>query len=323
MKEIVVISGKGGTGKTSVAASLAVLGGRVVVADCDVDAADLHLILEPTIMQSGDFSGGKSAVIQSEACVGCGVCADACRFRAIALDGPGNDVIAKTYNVDELRCEGCGLCERLCPTGAIQLHDRLSGEWFVSTTRVGPMVHAKLGIAAENSGKLVSLVREKARRKADEEGIDLVIIDGPPGIGCPVIATLTGADLVLIVTEPSRSALHDMERVCELTRHFGLPTVICINKCDVHAELALDVEKRARELGFPIVGRIPFDPVVTRAQCEGRTVVEHTNGKTQEEIQALWSRMILALNRNDNPVSTRMEIGALALDPSCETPVSR
>ncbi|GAG12547.1 unnamed protein product, partial [marine sediment metagenome] len=217
MKELVVISGKGGTGKTSIVAAFASLVKNAVFADCDVDAADLHLVLEPKIMQKSDFSGGKRAAIVAEKCSGCGKCQELCRFDAIHLNGEGNNVVDKTFTVDSIACEGCKVCVEFCPVDAIEFNDCINGQWFISDTRFGPMVHAKLGIAEENSGKLVTLIRKEAKRIATEEEKDLIIIDGSPGIGCPVIASITGAELVLIITEPTLSGKHDLGRVADLT----------------------------------------------------------------------------------------------------------
>ena len=212
MKEIVVISGKGGTGKTSLSASFAALAERAGVADCDVDAPNLAIVLQPQIERSTPFTGGKIAVPDRDACTACGCCAESCRFEAIALEVPADDRDRESAVVDRLACEGCGVCAVVCPEGAIRLEPVVNGEWFISRTRHGPFVHAQLGIGQENSGKLVALVRKEARALAKRESLDLLISDGPPGIGCPVIASIGGADLVLIVTEPTVSALHDFER---------------------------------------------------------------------------------------------------------------
>ena len=240
MKEIVVVSGKGGTGKTSVTASLAVLAERPVLADCDVDASDLYLVLAPRILERHEFFGGRKAVVREADCLGCGDCRRRCRFGAVARRdrSPAGQVFA----VDPFSCEGCGVCVRFCPASAIDFPERSCGEWMVSATRCGPMVHARLGIAAENSGKLVSTVRREARRVAEAEGRSLIVVDGPPGIGCPVIASLTGASLVLAVTEPTLSGEHDLARVLDLARHFGIPSAVCVNKWDINPEAAVGIE---------------------------------------------------------------------------------
>lgn len=285
MRELVIISGKGGTGKTSVTASFAVLAEAPVIADCDVDAADMHLILAPRVRQRHPFRAGHEAVICRRKCTGCGVCQTLCRFGAIAPDRDGNG--SPVYAVDPVACEGCGVCVRFCPEQAIDFPERLCGEWMVSETRCGPMVHARLGVAAENSGKLVSTVRKEARRIAEERHQGLILIDGPPGIGCPVIASLTGADLVLAVTEPTVSGEHDLHRVLSLTRHFDIPTAVCVNKWDINPQMTERIEAAARQNGARVAGRIRYDPAVTGAQMEGRAVVE-TVAPCVDDIKALW-----------------------------------
>lgn len=237
-QEITVISGKGGTGKTTVTAALAQLAHEPILADNDVDAADLHLLLTPIVREGHDFIGGTKATVMSDACIGCGKCAAACHFDAILFDGPANDIVGKTYRIDEMACEGCGLCPRVCPVQAIRSEDNVTGRWYVSDTVWGPMAHAKLGIAEENSGRLVARVRERAAQLAEEHQRTLIIGDGPPGTGCPVIASVSGTDLVVIVTEPTVSGVHDMERVMQLAAHFGVPVAVIINKADLNAEQA-------------------------------------------------------------------------------------
>ena len=288
MRELVVISGKGGTGKTSLTASFAVLCKRPVIADCDVDAADLHLVLEPAVRARYDFFGGHEAVIRQEACERCGTCLDVCRFDAVRAAN-GADGRA-TYTVDPIACEGCAVCVHFCPEGAIDFPERRAGEWMISDTRCGPMVHARLGGAAENSGKLVSQVRREAARVAEEDGRDLVIVDGPPGIGCPVIASITGAALVLAVTEPTVSGEHDLKRVLSLARHFKVPAAVCVNKWDLNPELADGIEAKAREAGALVVGRVRYDRGVTQAQMQGRAVVE-TAAASGEDIRRVWAEL--------------------------------
>ncbi|GAF87126.1 unnamed protein product, partial [marine sediment metagenome] len=274
---IVVISGKGGTGKTTVVASFAALADNAVLADCDVDAADLHLILEPDIKQTRDFSGGKLASIITAKCTGCGKCEEVCNFNAALFNGPANDVVERTYTIDSIACEGCGVCVHFCPIDAIEFEDAINGQWFISDTRFGPMIHAKLGIAQENSGKLVSLIRKEAKRIATEQNRDLIIVDGSPGIGCPVIASITGANLVLAVTEPTISAQHDLDRVIELTEHFRIPTAVCINKYDINVKIAEAIERKTNERDLKVIGRIAYDTAVTKAQLAAKSIVEYSN----------------------------------------------
>jgi MinD superfamily P-loop ATPase len=295
LKELVVISGKGGTGKTSMAAAFAALACPAVVADCDVDAADLHLVLDPQVRQTSDFSGGKQAAIDPSKCMGCGRCAGLCRFEAIHLDGPANDVIGKTYVIDPVACEGCGVCVELCPRKAIELHEAVNGQWFLSDMRFGPMVHARLGIAQANSGKLVTLIRRQAREIAEERRLDLIVVDGAPGIGCPVIASITGADLVLIVTEPTLSGQHDLGRVADLAANFGIRALLCINKADINPQMTRQIGEEARQRRITIVGEIPYDDAFTRAQIMKATIVEYTGGAITERVKALWRQVTYAL----------------------------
>jgi MinD superfamily P-loop ATPase len=296
MKELVVVSGKGGPGKTSIVAAFAALAERKVLADCDVDAADLHLVLAPDIRHREAFSGGKEARIRQEDCIACGACLARCRFGAVRRDGGGAG--DARFTVDPISCEGCGVCVWACPAKAIDFQPRTSGEWFISETRHGPMVHAHLGIAEENSGKLVTAVRREAGRIADERGLDLVIVDGPPGIGCPVIASMTGASLVLIVTEPTVSGLHDMERVAQLAVHFEAPALVCINKCDLNREMAGTIREQSSRLGMRVAGEVPYDTVVTRAQMAGRTVMEFdVNSGVVHDIRRMWNAVLSVLWR--------------------------
>ncbi|HUT77905.1 MAG TPA: P-loop NTPase [Polyangia bacterium] len=288
VRELVVISGKGGTGKTSIVASFFALAERAAVADCDVDAADLHLVLDPTVRRIWPFSGGKTAVIDEARCTGCGECATHCRFGAVHVHGgkPG-----PTFEVDAVGCEGCGVCVDMCPEKAIELVSSIGGGWFISDTRHGPMAHARLGVAQENSGKLVSLVRREGKALAVLERRDLLICDGSPGIGCPVIASLTGARYALVVTEPTLSGLHDLERVAELTRQFHVETGICINKADINSEISTRIEAAAAARGIPVLGRVRYDDAVTSAQVRRKAVVEDGNGPAAQDIRALWARV--------------------------------
>jgi MinD superfamily P-loop ATPase len=288
MREIVVISGKGGTGKTSLVGAFAALAGDAVLADCDVDAADLHLILKPDVHRTETFSGGKVARIEADKCVGCGRCEEVCRFDAVTHDGPANAFGVGTYRVDGIGCEGCGVCSHFCPAGAIEFTPAVNGRWFVSQTRFGPMVHARLTPGQENSGKLVTLIRKEARALADRDQREFLLVDGSPGIGCPVIASITGADFVLVVTEPTLSGQHDLDRVLDLAERFGIPTAICINKFDINPRVAERIEEAAGRRNVPVFGRIPYDTTVTQAQVAGVSVVEHSHGPLQRQIESLW-----------------------------------
>jgi MinD superfamily P-loop ATPase len=327
IRELVIVSGKGGTGKTSLTASFAVLSGEAVVADCDVDAPDLPLLLGPRIREKNEFWSGKTAVIRAADCLGCGVCLALCRYDAVRrIPGDGgraaggassacdecefclrscpertNALIREMmgaaggspgggYEIDPVACEGCGVCVRFCPAAAIDFPDRLCGQWMVSETRVGPLVHARLTGAAENSGKLVSTVRKEARRIAEAEGRPLILADGPPGIGCPVISSVTGATEVLAVTEPTVSGEHDLDRLLALTRHFRIPTAVCLNKWDLNPEMTERIESAALRAGARPAGRVRFDPAVTAAQMRARTVVE-TEAPAAADIRAVWDAL--------------------------------
>ena len=290
MKELVIISGKGGTGKTSVTASFAALAGRAVIADCDVDAADLHLVLTPRIIERHNFYSGHEAIIRPDDCIDCGVCLEPCRFGGVIevdKETPG-----ASFAIDPIGCEGCGVCVLLCPTKAIDFPERLCGEWMQSETRCGPMVHAQLGIAAENSGKLVTQVRSEARRIAEQENRHLIIVDGPPGIGCAAIASMTGASLALAVTEPTVSGEHDLERILSLARHFGIPTAVCVNKWDLNHAMTERIEYQARQAGARILGRIRYDRAVTMAQMQQCAVVE-TDAPSGKDIRKIWQELEL------------------------------
>jgi len=284
MKQLTVISGKGGTGKTTLTAAFAHLANNAIIADCDVDAADLHLILTPRLLKQKSFHGNRLASIDKELCSRCGLCQENCRFSAI-----------HDFEVDHTSCEGCGVCSYVCPEKAISLKERLSGYWFVSGTREGPMVHAKLGIAAENSGKLVSLVRQEAKELAEKEKKDIILIDGPPGIGCPVIASIGGVNMVLIVTEPTLSGLHDLKRILEVADHFSVPALVCINKFDINPENTREIEIYCREQGVEVVGKIPYDPAVTGAMMNVSSVAEYPCGEVTNEVTRMWEKIEKAL----------------------------
>ena len=292
MTEIVIISGKGGTGKTSITAAFATLANRPVLVDCDVDAADLHLLLHPAVRETHEFWGGRIARIAREACVNCGLCSEMCRFDAIVLCRGASDPIRwAEWEVDPIACEGCGVCVRFCPQQAIVFEETLAGHWFLSDTRVGPMIHARLAPAKENSGKLVTLIRQKARTVASDMGRDLILVDGPPGIGCPVIASLTGADQVVVVTEPTAAGFHDLQRALELAAHFGAPVSLIVNKCDLNSAVSREIADYARKHQARVICEIPYDPVITQAQLAQQSVVEYSDGHVTRAIQDAWMRL--------------------------------
>jgi len=284
VKEVVILSGKGGTGKTSLVGSFAALAQSKVLADCDVDAADLHLLLNPSLKEDHEFWSGQIAVIDEEKCNECSLCQDVCRFGAI-----------HEFQVESVSCEGCGFCYQVCPAEAISMREQLSGNWFISDTRYGPLVHARLGIAQENSGKLVALVRQKARQIAEKQGLDYIIIDGPPGIGCPVISSLTGASLALLVTEPTLSGMHDLVRVLDVCRYFGIPASVCINKYDLNDDNAREIESYCLNQEVKVVSKIPFDNIFTEALMQGQPVVEYSQSEVTNEIKSLWQFISHAL----------------------------
>jgi MinD superfamily P-loop ATPase len=281
MKQIVIISGKGGTGKTILTAAFASLAKNAVFADCDVDAADLHLLLKPSIKEKNIFKSGSTAVIKEDKCIECGKCIEVCRF----------DAIKENFIIDSISCEGCAFCSLICPTQAINMEENISGELFISETRYGPMVHAKLEIAEENSGKLVSVVREKAKEAAIEKDRELIIIDGSPGIGCPVIASITGADFAIVVTEPTLPGLHDLMRVAEVGKHFKIPLKLVVNKYDLNVELTEKIENFCSVNEIEILGRITFDKSVINAMVKGKTIIEFDNSTVRKEIIEIWEKL--------------------------------
>ncbi|MDP8289641.1 MAG: ATP-binding protein [Candidatus Susulua stagnicola] len=285
MKQIVIISGKGGTGKTVITASFAALAKNSVFADCDVDAADLHLLLTPKIKERNDFCSGVSAFIDKNKCNQCGLCVKLCRFDAISSD----------FIIDPVSCEGCSFCGFACPQKAIEMKENLAGEWFISDTRFGPMAHAKLGVAEENSGKLVALVRKKAKEIAEEINADWVIIDGSPGIGCPVIASVSGVDCALVVTEPTLSGLHDAKRVIEMARHFKIPVLLVVNKYDLNIDMTEKIEEYCNEEKVPFIGKIGFDKTIVKAMVEGKTIIEYSEGKSSKQIKEIWNKLKVVL----------------------------
>ncbi len=298
MKQLVILSGKGGTGKTSVAAAFAHLAHadslRAVLADADVDAANLELVLSPRVIEEHDFVGGAIAVIDPTKCEGCGVCASVCRFDAVQVRAEG-------YRVDPIACDGCAACVYQCPTNAIRMEPQIVGRWFRSETRYGPLFHAALRPAQENSGKLVTLVKQQARLRALDENYSIVIVDGPPGIGCPVISAVSGADLALIVTEPTVAGIHDLDRALKTTAHFRVPSFVCINKADVYPDGAAQIEVYCREHAIEIVGRIPFDQTVTEAMVNGAPVIAYrADAPASRALRAVWERVVARLHSQEN-----------------------
>ena len=257
-----------------------------------MDAADLHLLLQPDVKQSSDFSGGKSASVIVEKCIGCGRCREVCNFGAVTFNGPANDTVQKTYTIDSISCEGCGVCVQFCPVNAIEFKDAINGRWFISDTRFGPMVHARLRPGQENSGKLVSLIRKQSKKIATEQNKELVIVDGSPGIGCPVIASISGADLVLAVTEPTVSGQHDLDRVIELAEHFKIPISVCINKYDINPTITKAIEEKAKEKNLQVAGKISYDIVVTKAQVAAKSVIEYSDDGVKQQIVSLWGSVL-------------------------------
>ncbi|GAB6181579.1 ATP-binding protein [Desulfotomaculum defluvii] len=279
MKELTIVSGKGGTGKTSILGAFATLTGHAVICDCDVDAANLHILLQPKVLETYEYYGEKKAEINSELCNRCGVCEELCRFKAI------NGGVVNSYT-----CEGCSLCFHVCDQGAVRLNQQLSGHWYISDTKWGPMVHAKLGIAQGNSGLLVNVVRKKARETAKSQNIPLIISDGPPGVGCPVISSLAGTDMALIVTEPTLSGIHDLERIVRVTANFGCITAVCINKYDLDKNNCKYIEDLAAKLNIPILGKIPYDQKMIDAVLQGTPITTLGKGEAQTAIQELWQQ---------------------------------
>jgi MinD superfamily P-loop ATPase len=284
IKQLAIVSGKGGTGKTTLAAAFAFLARNKVLIDCDVDAADLHLLLRPKVLKQEKYYGGRSPRVDLEKCTQCGLCTEVCRFNSIE-----NGV------VDYVSCEGCGFCSHICPENAIIMEEAFSGDWFVSETPYGPFVHAKLGIGEENSGKLVTVVRKKAMEIAEKNNLGFILIDGPPGIGCPVTASLTGVDLILAVTEPTLSGIHDLERILKLAEHFKIPSMVCINKVDINLQNSEQIVSYCESNGSKIIGRIPYEPKVVEALVNMKTVLEYTCNEIQKIVQRMWKEVETSL----------------------------
>ncbi|MBN1357548.1 P-loop NTPase [Candidatus Bathyarchaeota archaeon] len=281
MKQLTILSGKGGTGKTTLTASLAVLAGNAVLADCDVDAPDLHMLLHPEVIKTQEFIGSKLAVIDKAKCDNCGVCREKCRF----------DAITEAIEVDAIACEGCGVCAAICPSDAITMIERVSGYAYISKTKYGLMAHALLSPGESNSGKLVTLVRQNARVLSEKENSDLIIIDGPPGIGCPVIASLSGVDVGLVITEPTMSGIHDLQRALQLIKHFNVKPLVCVNMYDINKDNTDKILGFCEENSIRVVGKIPFNPKVTEAMVNGKTIVEYASeSDVAKEIENIWKR---------------------------------
>ena len=286
MKEIVIISGKGGTGKTSITAAFAMLGGTsIVVADCDVDAADMHLLLQPDWSFSQDFYSGVIAVIDQEKCIRCGNCQSICRFNAIPM-------INDEYVVNELNCEGCGYCARICPADAIEMVEQNVGKFYISNTKAeNKLVHARLKSGADNSGKLVAKVKKEAKLIAEKEQKEYIVVDGSPGIGCPVVSSLSGADYVVLVTEPSVSGLHDLERVYQLVKKFGIPAGCIINKADINQDVTDRIMIFLSDNSIDHLGNLPYDEDFTKAMTEGKTIVEDQESHLKNLITEMWKKI--------------------------------
>jgi MinD superfamily P-loop ATPase len=308
MHEIIVISGKGGTGKTTLTAAFAHMSAGAVICDLDVDAPDLHLILTPEIDRREEFFSGHEAVIDPASCTACGVCAEMCRFGAVSNQTTG-------YHIDPLKCEGCKVCVQFCPPGAIRFPERHCGEWFVSRTRFGPMVHAQLFPGAENSGRLVALLRRKAKELAQESGSRLVLSDGAPGIGCPVISSLSGTDFAVLVTEPTPSGRHDLERVADLCRHFKIPTGVIVNKADLNPANTEDIRRWCDSAQTEFLAALPYDPAATEAMVQRQAVTEFSTDGLSREISRTWRR-IMELGTCQAALSRADDIP----NPSTETP---
>jgi MinD superfamily P-loop ATPase len=280
VKQLAIVSGKGGTGKTTIAAAFASIARDKVLVDCDVDAADLHLLLRPRVLTQERYYGGRSPQVDLDDCTQCGLCTEACRFHAIE-DGV----------VDYVSCEGCGFCSHVCPEEAITMKEAFSGDWFVSDTPYGPFVHARLGIGEENSGKLVTVVRKQAMEIAKEKNLELILIDGPPGIGCPVTASLTGVNLVLAITEPTLSGIHDLERILKLTEHFKIHSMVCINKFDINPKNTRQIASYCESNGSRLIGKIPYEPKVVEALVNRKTVMDYPCNDVQGIVQRMWNQV--------------------------------
>ncbi|MBU1344416.1 MAG: ATP-binding protein [Proteobacteria bacterium] len=283
MRELVILSGKGGTGKTSITAAFASFTNHMILCDADVDAADLHLLMAPDIQQKTDFQGGNVAVIIPDKCTSCGLCIELCRF----------DAVKDTFEIDPIDCEGCGVCYDLCPKKAIEFPIKTCGEWYISNTRFGPMVHARLGIAQENSGRLVALVRQEARKIVQKKNMDLILTDGPPGIGCPVIASMGQANAILIVSEPTVSGIHYLARVGQLAAHFKIPAMVCVNKYDLNLDQTQAIKNLAKEKNIFFAGQIPFDKTFTESMIQGKNIIEtDETSQVSLAVKTIWKNVM-------------------------------
>jgi MinD superfamily P-loop ATPase len=286
MREILIISGKGGTGKTSITGAFSHLAGNHVVCDLDVDAPDLHLLLQPKIEQSHEFWSGHTARIAQARCTQCGECKQLCRFDAIQID-------ASHFRVNPMKCEGCKVCVALCPAEAVDFEPDHCGDWYVSHTRFGPMLHAHLFPAQENSGRLVALIRKEARKVAVATNSHLILSDGPPGIGCPVISAFSGTHMAVIVTEPTPSGIHDLERIEALCNHFSIPAAVIINKWNLAPSLSEAISRHCQDMHIPVVARLPHDPAFTHAMLKGQTVTEYGGNALTSVLEEAWKQILI------------------------------
>ena len=305
IEQISVVSGKGGTGKTSLVAAFACIQQEIVLADCDVDAANLHLLVAGPEEdgKSIPFKSGFKAVVAPDICVGCGACLEVCRFHAVKIPEETGPDRRTTARIRDLSCEGCGCCADQCPAEAISLKENTAGELFISPSRFGTLIHARLTPGEGTSGKLVTSVREKAVEIADQDSAELVLIDGSPGIGCPVIASITGTDGALIVTEPTVSGLHDLIRVADLCSHFTVPTYVVINKCDINPDVTDKIKMHCRKTGIEVLGGVPFDPIFVRTMTSGVTVMEYDHSDVTGNLKNIWASLLGSLRGTDHEIS--------------------
>jgi MinD superfamily P-loop ATPase len=290
MKEITILSGKGGTGKTSVSAAFASIAGNSVICDCDVDASDLFILLDPVLKEKHSFESGAKVCIDQEKCSGCALCYEHCRFEAISKEENN------TYVINETLCEGCLLCEKLCPEKAVISQETFDNQWFVSETLYGPFVHARMEPGQENSGKLVTQLRRKAKEIASEKELEFIISDGPPGIGCPVIAAITGSKHIMLVIEPTKSGLHDADRLIDLASSFQIPISAIINKYDIFPAMTMKIEEYLAQKNVEYLGRIPFDPLMLEALAVRKNIVEYAeNAPTSMILKDIWLKIKLRI----------------------------